>query len=77
MNRIYRRSIRLLLVPIALRDRMQRRSRQWSTSRIGRALERLIEAESQAMRAYAIKDEIVQRALMDIAALARAVQAQR
>jgi hypothetical protein len=29
------------------------------------------------MRAYAIKDEIVQRALMDNAALARAVQAQR
>ena len=28
------------------RDRMQRQARQWSTSRIGRALERLIEAES-------------------------------
>ncbi len=53
------------------RDRMQRQSRLWSTSRIGRALERLIEAEAQAMRAYAIKDEIAQRALMDIAALAR------
>lgn len=53
------------------RDRMQRQSRQWSVARIGRALERLIEAEAQAMRAYAIKDEIAQRALMDIAALAR------
>jgi len=53
------------------RDRMQRQSRQWSTARIGRALERLIEAEAQAMRAYPIKDEIAQRALMDIAALAR------
>jgi DNA polymerase-3 subunit delta len=53
------------------RDRMQRQSRQWSTSRIGRALERLIEAEAQAMRAYPIKDEIAQRALMDIATLAR------
>jgi hypothetical protein len=50
---------------------MQRQSRQWSTARIGRALERLIEAEAQAMRAYPIKDEIAQRALMDIAALAR------
>jgi DNA polymerase-3 subunit delta len=59
------------------RDRMQRQARQWSTSRIGRALERLIEAESQAMRAYAIKDEIAQRALMDIATLARAGQARR
>ena len=46
-------------------------------SRIGRALERLIEAESQAMRAYAIKDEIAQRALMDIATLARAGTARR
>jgi DNA polymerase III subunit delta len=54
------------------RDRMQRQSRQWSPPRIGRALERLIEAEAQAMRAYAIKDEIAQRALMDIATLARA-----
>jgi DNA polymerase-3 subunit delta len=53
------------------RDRMQRQSHQWSTQRIGRALERLIEAEAQAMRAYPIKDEIAQRALMDIAALAR------
>jgi DNA polymerase III subunit delta len=59
------------------RDRMQRQARQWSTSRIGRALERLIDAESQAMRAYAIKDEIAQRALMDIATLARAGQARR
>ena len=54
------------------REAMQRQSRLWSPARIGRALERLIEAESQAMRAYAIKDEIAQRALMDIAALARA-----
>ena len=53
------------------RERMQKQSRLWSPTRIGRALERLIEAESQAMRAYAIKDEIAQRALMDIAALAR------
>jgi DNA polymerase-3 subunit delta len=53
------------------RDRMQRQSRQWSVARIGRALERLIEAEAQAMRNYPIKDEIAQRALMDIAALAR------
>jgi DNA polymerase-3 subunit delta len=59
------------------RDRMQRQSRQWSTQRIGRALERLIEAEAQAMRAYPIKDEIAQRALMDIAALARAGQTRR
>jgi DNA polymerase-3 subunit delta len=59
------------------RDRMQRQARQWSTSKIGRALERLIDAESQAMRAYAIKDEIAQRALMDIATLARAGQARR
>lgn len=57
------------------RDRMQRQSRLWSGQRIGRALERLIEAEAQAMRAYPIKDEIAQRALMDIAALARAGQA--
>lgn len=56
------------------RDRMQRQARQWSPARIGRALERLIEAEAQAMRAYAIKDEIAQRALMDIATLARAGQ---
>jgi DNA polymerase-3 subunit delta len=53
------------------RERMQKQARQWSTSRIGRALERLIEAETQAMRAYALKDEIAQRALMDIAVLAR------
>ena len=59
------------------RDRMQRQARQWSTARIGRALERLIEAESQAMRAYAIKDEIAQRALMDIATLARAGRARQ
>ncbi|MEZ5830779.1 MAG: DNA polymerase III subunit delta [Dongiaceae bacterium] len=59
------------------RDRMQRQARQWSTSRIGRALERLIEAESQAMRAYAIKNEIAQRALMDIATLARGGTAKR
>jgi DNA polymerase III subunit delta len=59
------------------RNRMQRQARQWSPARIGRALERLIEAESQAMRAYAIKDEIAQRALMDIATLARAGQARR
>ncbi|WP_119302527.1 DNA polymerase III subunit delta [Dongia deserti] len=59
------------------RERMQREARQWSTTRIGRALERLIEAEAQAMRAYAIKDEIAQRALMDIATLARAGQARR
>jgi DNA polymerase-3 subunit delta len=59
------------------RDRMQRQARHWSAPRIGRALERLIEAESQAMRAYAIKDEIAQRALMDIATLARVGQARR
>ncbi len=59
------------------RDRMQRQARQWTPARIGRALERLIEAEAQAMRAYAIKDEIAQRALMDIATLARAGQARR
>ena len=59
------------------RERMQRQARQWSPARIGRALERLIEAESQAMRAYAIKDEIAQRALMDIATLARTGQARR
>jgi DNA polymerase-3 subunit delta len=59
------------------RDRMQRQSRQWSTARIGRALERLIEAETQAMRAYPIKDEIAQRALMDIATLARQGSARR
>jgi DNA polymerase-3 subunit delta len=59
------------------RDPMQRQARQWSAARIGRALERLIEAEAQAMRASAIKDEIAQRALMDIAALARAGQARR
>jgi len=58
------------------RDRMQRQARQWSTLRIGRALERLLEAEAQAMRAYPIKDEIAQRALMDIATLARAEQKQ-
>jgi hypothetical protein len=50
---------------------VQRQSRLWSVARIGRALERLIEAETQAMRHYPIKDEIAQRALMDIAALAR------
>lgn len=59
------------------REAMQRQSRLWSPARIGRALERLIEAESQAMRAYAIKDEIAQRALMDIAALARAGSTRR
>ena len=59
------------------RERMQRQARQWSTQRIGRALERLIEAEAQAMRAYAIKDEIAQRALMDIATLARQGSARR
>jgi DNA polymerase III subunit delta len=59
------------------RDRMQRQARLWSTQRIGRSLERLIEAEAQAMRAYAIKNEIAQRALMDIATLARAGQARR
>lgn len=53
------------------RDRMQRQSRIWSPSRIGRALERLTEAEAAAMRHYAIKNEIAQRALMEIAALAR------
>ena len=59
------------------REGMQRQARQWSAPRIGRALERLIEAEAQAMRAYAIKDEIAQRALMDIATLARAGQTRR
>jgi DNA polymerase-3 subunit delta len=59
------------------RERMQRQARLWSVARIGRALERLIEAESEAMRHYPIKDEIAQRALMDIAALARAGNARR
>jgi DNA polymerase-3 subunit delta len=59
------------------RDRVQRQARQWTPARIGRALERLIEAEAQAMRASAIRDEIAQRALMDIAALARAGQARK
>ncbi len=54
------------------RDRMQRQARQWSPPRIGRALERLIEAEAQAMRTSGIRDEIAQRALMEIATLARA-----
>ena len=48
------------------------------TKHLARLLaERLIEAESQAMRAYAIKDEIAQRALMDIATLARVGTARR
>jgi DNA polymerase-3 subunit delta len=54
------------------RDRMQRHVRQWSSARIGRALDLLIEAETEAMRAHSIGGEIAQRALMDIAALARA-----
>jgi DNA polymerase III subunit delta len=54
------------------RDRVQRQSRLWSVQRIGRALERLIESEAQAMRTYAIKNEIAQRALMEIAMLAKA-----
>jgi DNA polymerase-3 subunit delta len=54
------------------RDSLQRQARRWSTARIGRALERLIEAEAEAMRATPIRDEIAQRAMMDIAALARA-----
>lgn len=53
------------------RGRMEKQARLWSPLRIGRALERLIEAEAQAMRSYALKDEIAQRALMEIAALAR------
>ncbi len=53
------------------RERVQRQARRWSVARIGRALECLIEAEAEAMRNYGIKDEIAERALMDIAALAR------
>ena len=53
------------------RDSLQRQARLWSPQRIGRALERLIEAEAQAMRNYALKDEIAQRVLLEIAALAR------
>jgi DNA polymerase-3 subunit delta len=59
------------------RERMQRQARLWSGARIGRVLERLLEAEAQAMRANAIRNEIAQRALMDIAALARQTQAAR
>ncbi len=50
---------------------LEKQARLWSPLRIGRALERLIEAEAQAMRNYALKDEIAQRALLEIAALTR------
>jgi len=53
------------------RDRMARQARLWPARRIGRALERLIEAEAQAMRSNRLKDEIAQRALLDIASLVR------
>ena len=53
------------------RGRLEKQARLWSPIRIGRALERLIEAEAQAMRNYPLKDEIAQRALMEIAALVR------
>jgi len=53
------------------RQRLERQARLWPTRRIGRALERLIEAEAQAMRSNALKDEIAQRALLEIASLVR------
>ena len=56
---------------------LEKQARLWSPLRIGRALERLIEAEAQAMRTYALKDEIAQRALLEIAALVRRNAEQR
>jgi DNA polymerase-3 subunit delta len=53
------------------RARMERQARLWAPKRIGRALERLIEAEAQAMRSNQLKDEIAQRALLEIASLVR------
>jgi DNA polymerase-3 subunit delta len=53
------------------RAALEKQARLWNPPRIGRALERLIEAEAQAMRSYALKDEIAQRALLEIAALTR------
>lgn len=53
------------------RARMERQARLWQPRRIGRALERLIEAEAQAMRSNQLKDEIAQRALLEIASLVR------
>ncbi len=53
------------------RARMERQARLWAPRRIGRALERLIEAEAQAMRSNQLKDEIAQRALLEIASLVR------
>lgn len=50
---------------------LEKQARLWSAQRIGRALERLMEAEALAMRTYALKDEIAQRALLEIAALTR------
>ncbi len=56
---------------------LEKQARLWSPLRIGRALERLIEAEAQAMRNYALKDEIAQRALLEIASLTRRGAEQR
>lgn len=56
---------------------LEKQARIWSPQRIGRALERLMEAEAQAMRNYALKDEIAQRALLEIAALTRAASQRR
>jgi DNA polymerase-3 subunit delta len=53
------------------RARVERQARLWPARRIGRALERLIEAEAQAMRNNRLKDEIAQRALLEIASLVR------
>ena len=53
------------------RAHLEKQARLWSPQRIGRALERLIEAEAQAMRNYPLKEEIAQRALLEIAALTR------
>jgi DNA polymerase-3 subunit delta len=53
------------------RARMERQARLWAPRRIGRALERLIEAEAQAMRSNRLKNEIAQRALLEIASLVR------
>lgn len=59
------------------RARMERQARLWQPRRIGRALERLIEAEAQAMRSNQLKDEIAQRALLEIASLVRQSGARR
>lgn len=50
---------------------LERQARLWPARRIGRALERLIEAEAQAMRSNQLKNQIAQRALLEIASLAR------